>query len=57
MTKWQVVSLILNSVHYSRNFIFCGFFFLPSIVLYSDQIFYQEFLDLYGFLSKMEYIY
>ena len=41
MTKWQMLSSILNSGHFSRNCIFCRCFcFLITIFLNSDQVFY-----------------
>ena len=51
-----------KSVSFFRNFINCRFFVVwffcfPSIFLYTDQIFYHDYLDLYGFQVKvMEYI-
>ena len=49
MTKWQMLSLIFSSVHFSQNRIFCRFFCFLSILLNSDQVFYQKFLDLHVF--------
>ena len=39
MTKWQMLSLILNSVHFSRNCIFYRCFCFLTIFLNSDQVF------------------
>ena len=51
ITKWQMTGSIFNRDNFSRNFITCIFFFFYflSIVLGTDQLFYNDYLDLCGF--------
>ena len=47
MTQWQMLDSLFNSVHFSRNFIICILFYFLNILLYTDQILYHLYLDLY----------
>ena len=38
MTKWQMLSLVFNGVNFSRNSIFCRFFFFASYASFYTQV-------------------
>ena len=53
MTKWQMLSLIFNSIHFSRNFIF---FLLPKDPFIHRSNFLSRLPGFIRVLSKVEYI-
>ena len=55
MTKWQMLSVIFNSIQFCRNFIFCRFLLArhPFVLRLSFLLKIPRFI---GVLGKMEYI-